>query len=89
MSDRSNMKLNPLDLDDAFDDYMRRVAPTVPQASMQWRESRRAFVAGMRRVYVYMTQEVVTLSDDAAEKELQRLDNEMRAWWKAACEDKD
>lgn len=77
------------DLEDAFDDYMRRVAPEVLQHEIQYRESRRAFIAGARRLYVYMTQEVVTLSDAAAEKELQRLDNEMRVYWNRACEDKD
>lgn len=81
--------MTALDFEDAFDDYMRKVAPTVPQHVTQYRESRRAFVAGARRLYVYMTREVVTLSDDAAEKELQRLDNELRAYWKRACEDND
>lgn len=83
------MKLTPLDFEDAFADYMRRVLPGVPEHSVQYRESRRAFVAGARRIYIYMTQEVVKLSDTAAEKELQRLDNELCAYWSRACEDKD
>lgn len=78
-----------LDFEDTFDDYMRRVLPGVPEHAVQYRESRRAFVAGARRIYAYMTQQVVTLSDTAAERELQRLDNELCAYWKRACEDKD
>lgn len=83
------MSVELFDLDDAFDDYMRRVAPSVREHEVQYRESRRAFVAGARRLFVYMTQEVVTLSDDDAEKELLRLDKEMNVYWKRACEDKD
>lgn len=77
------------DLEDAFDDYMRRVAPDVAEHTVQYRESRRAFVAGARRIYVHMTQGVVQLSDSDAEKELVRLDKELCAYWERACEDKD
>lgn len=78
-----------MELEDEFDNYMRSVAASVPQYSTQYRESRRAFIAGARRLYIYMTQGVVQLSDDDAEKELQRLDREMCAYWKLACDDKD
>jgi hypothetical protein len=77
------------DLEDEFDNYMRQVAPSVQQHEVQYRESRRAFIAGARRLYLHMTRDVVQLSDSDAEKELQRLDKEMRAHWKLACEDKD
>lgn len=77
------------DIEDEFDTYMRKVAPSVQQHDVQYRESRRAFVVGARRLYIYMTQGVVQLSDSDAEKELQRLDREMCAYWKLACDDKD
>lgn len=43
--------------------------PPFRNTTVQFRESRRAFIAGARRLYIYMTQGVVKLSDDAAEKE--------------------
>lgn len=77
------------DLEDEFDDYMRKVGPHIPQHTIQYRESRRAFIAGARRLYVYIIEGVTEMSDENAEKELSRLDSEMRVFWKRACEDKD
>lgn len=82
-------KFNPLVIEDEFDAYMLKVAPSVSSHTIQYRESRRAFVAGARRLYIYMIQSVTELSDENAEKELQRLDKEMCAYWKLACDDKD
>jgi hypothetical protein len=82
-------EVQSFDFEDAFDEYMRKVAPSVPEHAVQYRECRRAFIAGARRIYVHMTQGVVQLSDADAEKELRRLDKEMRVYWERACEEKD
>lgn len=72
---------------------MRKVAPEIAARPenhpIQWKESKRAFIAGARRIFVYMTMDVTTLSDEAGEKELTRLDAEMVRWWAQACADKD
>jgi hypothetical protein len=64
--------MTPLDIDDAFDDYMRAVNPSVAQQTAQYRESRRCFMAGMWQALQHMLS-VAALPDAAAEAELARL----------------
>lgn len=74
------MTFEPLDLDDSYEDYMRRVAADVPHTSTQYKECRRVWVAAMRRIFVHITESVATLSEEDGVLELDRLREEMLAF---------
>lgn len=79
----------PYDCEYAFEDYMRKTRSGVAQHSIQFKESRRTWVAAQRRFFIWMRDELTLLADDKAEAELQRIDKEMREFWSRACEDRD
>ncbi len=58
--------MKSLDIDDTFEDYMRKVNPSVEQHSVQYRESRRCFFAGMWLAMQHMLQVAEELSENKA-----------------------
>lgn len=69
------------DLDDAFEDLMRRVNPDVPQHGIQYKESRRMFYAGAAAVF-FRTLELTALEDDKAEEQLANLQKQLEEFFK-------
>jgi len=67
--------MKSLDLDDAFEDLMRKANPDVPEYSTQYHESRCMFFCGA--VITHMWKNMLVLSDDAAEAELKKVENQI------------
>jgi hypothetical protein len=78
-----------LDLDDEFESYMRKVNPTVPEHSTQYRESRRVFHAGAFVVFTYITYHVASLSEDEGVVLLAELEKHLHAFRDRVEQDKD
>lgn len=80
--------MTPLDIDDAFDGYMRATNPSVAQHTAQYRESRRCFMAGMWQALQHMLG-VAALPDAEAEAELARVEQQLRQFKQRVAQDKD
>jgi hypothetical protein len=72
----------PFDLDDEFEDFMRKACPEVKEYSVQYRESRRVFAAGCAAMYYFCAFEVSELPEDEAVKELEKLRAQLREFFK-------
>ena len=49
-------EFEPIELDDAFEDYMRKVYTVpIPEHCSIYRECRRAFVAGITKLFSHIT----------------------------------
>lgn len=70
------------DLDDAFDDLMRRAYPDVPQYTVQYIESRRIFYAGAAAIFYHTTMSLASLSDDEAEAGLADVQKQIDGFFK-------
>jgi hypothetical protein len=70
------MKHEPLDIDDVFEDFMRKVNPSVAEHSVQYKESRRCFFAGCAAVF-YNTIALTTIPEPDAMQELTSIDNQL------------
>jgi glycosyltransferase involved in cell wall biosynthesis len=62
-------EFNKIDIEDAFDDYMRRTASHVKREEVQYRESRRVWFAAFGRFFHYIALEITKLAE---------------VWWKRA-----
>jgi hypothetical protein len=69
--------MKSLDIDDEFDDYMRKVAPDVEQHSVQYRESRRCFYGGACVVLMHIMQVASDLPENEAEIEIAQLEDQL------------
>jgi hypothetical protein len=85
----SEQEFQPLDIDDAFAEFMRIANPRVEEHSTQYRESRRVWVAAMFQLFRFMTVEVVKLSDEEGEVQLTRFHEALREYRRRISEDKD
>lgn len=70
------------DLDDEFEKFMRTANPRVPETSMQYKESRRVFVAGAAAMFLFTTNELTTLNDDDAFKQLEKIKAQLEEFFK-------
>lgn len=75
------MSFEPLDIDDAFDAFMRKVYPGVPETSEQYRESRRIWFAGMSILFLHIMV-ASTLPGKKAEAELTNLRTQLTSFSK-------
>ena len=73
--------MDPLDLDDAFEDLMRKANPTVAQHSVQYRESRRMFFSGAASVFHELLR-LTSLPDDQAENQLDAIHKQVDEFFK-------
>lgn len=73
--------MEPLDLDDAFEDLMRKANPTVKQHSVQYRESRRMFFSGAASIFMHLLQ-VATLPEREAETQLGQIEKQIEEFFK-------
>jgi hypothetical protein len=64
------------DVDDEFEDFMRRCYPAVKEHDKQYTESRRIFLAGMVSCFFY-TLSLAKYDTDIAEKELRKLQTQL------------
>jgi len=82
------MNFPQLDLDDAFESYMRKVNPTVAETSTQYRESRRVWFAAVAVIYYYLLS-VTTLPEDDAIKLLAKIEKQLREFKTRVEKDRD
>lgn len=68
-----SFKFAALDLDDAFEEFMRKTNPSVEQHSVQFRECRRAFYAGVTVLYFHQTGAMLDASEARAVAELESI----------------
>ena len=73
--------MEKLDLDDAFDAYMRKVNATIPQHSAQYKESRRVFFAGAALMYYHMIEVSDSLTEAAAMAHLADLGDQLKDFY--------
>jgi len=76
------MKFRRFDLDDEFENFMRRVFPAVKEHEIQYKESRRVFTAGAAVMFMHITGEIPQLSEDHAMEELKKLDDQFSDFFK-------
>jgi hypothetical protein len=70
--------MKPYDIDDEFEDFMRRVQPDLPETSVQHKESRRVFFAGVCSLYYFlMSNDFQSLPDQQALEECARIDKQL------------
>jgi hypothetical protein len=74
--------MNHWDLDDEFENFMRRVFPTVKELDRQYLEARRIFASGAASMYFHLTGDVTAVPDDEGVKELARIDKELTDFFK-------
>ena len=81
MSDASNKSnLLGFDLDDTFEEMMRRAYHDVAEHSVQYRESRRIFYAGAAAVFFH-TIGLANLSDEQGEEQLSALQKQIEDFY--------
>lgn len=68
------MKLNVIS---EFENFMRKVYPTVPEDSTQYRESRVVFVAGATSLYFHCTGAITNMTEADAMQELEDIRNQL------------
>jgi hypothetical protein len=81
--------MKSLDIDDAFEDYMRAVNPSVQQESAQYRESRRCFMSGMWMTLQHMMRVSSDLTESAAMREIAQLEAQLKQFKARVKDDKD
>jgi hypothetical protein len=69
-----------IDLDDEFEELMRKSQPGVPIYTTQYRESRRVFYAGAAAMFLG-TMRLATLPDDQAEEGMSDLQKQLEAFF--------
>jgi hypothetical protein len=68
--------IEPLDIDDAFEEFMRKVNPSIPQHSPQYRESRRVWFAGVASLNHHLIA-LTSESEDFGARELQSISRQL------------
>lgn len=61
------------DIDDAFEEFMRKANPRVPETATQYLESRRVFYAGIAALFMFVSNDLTTLPDEEAFRELEKI----------------
>jgi hypothetical protein len=71
-----------LDIDDEFEDYMRKLQPQVQPHDAQYKESRRVFYAGAAVIYYHLVNKLPELNDeDEVAQELQCLGDQLKDFY--------
>jgi hypothetical protein len=73
--------MKAFDLDDEFEEFMRKVNATVPQYSGQYKESRRVFMAGAGAMFIFCTFELAKLPDEEGVAALEKLRRELNEFF--------
>lgn len=77
-----------LDLDDAFENFMRQVhGGKVEETSVQWNESRRVFFCGVEQMFSFAMQ-LTALPDDKAKQGLANIQKQLTDFAQRLKEDK-
>ena len=84
----SNPNFTNLDIDDAFENFMRQVhGGKVAESSVQYNESRRVFFCGVEQMFSFAMQ-LTALPDDEAERGLANIQKQLRDFAQRLKEDK-
>jgi len=81
--------MKSLDADDAFAGYMHKVNPDVALHSVQYRESRRCFMAGMWQTLQHMLWVSTEWPEADAMKEIAQLEDQLAQFKERVKQDKD
>ena len=86
----SGMKeFGPIDLDDAFEDYMRKVYTVpIPEHCQLYRECRRAFIAGVTKLFSHIIG-AARLPTEQAAKEFESIGNQLTQFKLRVVQEKD
>lgn len=84
------MKFEPLDIDDAFEAFMRKCYSEVPAHTTQYRECRRVFYSGVLTLLIHLRTNVSEIPDDDGVAELESIDRQCQEFFKKRLfQDKD
>jgi hypothetical protein len=72
------MSFQPIDLDDEFEAFMRKVNPQVQQYQSQYKESRRVWFAACAALFTHMAVEVTKISEDEGVKEAENVAQQLQ-----------
>ena len=82
--------MKSLDIDDAFDDYMRNTNPDVPQYSSQYKESRRCFFAGALVMFTATLNAArASITEIEGVRELEKLQRQLHEFSERVKDEKD
>jgi hypothetical protein len=82
--------VNSVDIDDAFDDYMRSTNPDVAQHSLQYKESRRCFFAGALIMFTATLNAArSSITEIEGERELEKLQKQLHEFSERVKDDRD
>lgn len=70
-----------MNLEESFEDLMRKAYPSVLLNSVQYRESKMLFFAGAAAVFYYSTNQLTALPDEQAEAEMQKIQDQIRSFF--------
>jgi hypothetical protein len=73
--------MKAFDLDDEFEEFMQKVNPTVDPTSVQYKESRRVFMAGAGAMFIFCTFELANLPEADGVAALERLRRELNEFF--------
>lgn len=65
------------DLDDEFEEFMRKVFPMVRETETQYKESRRVFVAGCAAMFFFWVRDVARVSDEEGVEALKKVQDQL------------
>lgn len=68
----------PIDIDDEFESFMRKVFPKVPITSSQWRESRKIFYCAILIIFLHFKKDLSGASINEFDSEMVSIDKQMR-----------
>jgi hypothetical protein len=78
-----------VDIDDEFENFWRKVYPTVPKTTTQYRESKRIWFCATDVLYIFMVATIPKMSDAKAEEQLRNLRAQLKEFAQQIAEDKD
>jgi hypothetical protein len=82
-------KFQPIDLDDEFEAFMRKVNPQVRQHEAQYKESRRVWFAACAALFHHMANKVTEISDDEGVKEYENVTQQLQEFMLRVKEGRD
>ena len=69
------------DIDDRFEDFMRKIYPTVKETDRQWIECRRVFLAGVTSLYYAFVHEITLMSDEEGQQQLAHIEAQLKDYF--------
>lgn len=77
-----------IEIEDEFEDYMRKTNPRLPAHSTQYRESRRVFFAGAASMFAFLCS-LTQLPDEEGIRRLETMRGQLKEFAKRVGEERD